>query len=254
MARGRATANRTLGSGSRSVDDDGRPPQLGASLRSFPMSRTVLVVAGGDPPSPEVSRALPPAAMCIAADSGIDHARALGLTPDLAVGDFDSVSSDGLKWVIDLGATVARHPAAKNETDLELALDAAIASEPDQIVVIAIAGGRTDHLLANISLLARSQYRGPEVDAYMGTSVISVIHDRRTLDGEVGETLTLLPVGGDVGGVTTTGLRYPLDREPLPAGTTRGVSNVFDAPSATVSIESGVLLAIRPDRLRAEGL
>lgn len=192
--------------------------------------------------------------MCIAADSGIDHARALGIIPDLAVGDFDSVTAEGLEWVSRSGATVTRHPAAKNHTDLELAIDAALATDPERVVVIAVAGGRTDHFLANIAVLAQPAYRGAEIDAYMGTSVISVVHDRRTLAGEAGETITLLPVGGDATGVTTDGLRYPLVGEPLPAGTTRGVSNVFDGESATVSVESGVLLAIRPDHLRSERL
>lgn len=187
--------------------------------------------------------------MCIAADSGLDHARAAGIVPDLAVGDFDSASPDALSWAREVGVALEEHPAAKNQTDLELALDHALAAEPDRVVLAAVGGGRFDHLLANMAVIAAPRYATVAVDALVGTARLSVIHDRRTLDGRPDELLSLLPMHGPASGVTTDGLLYPLRGETLPAGTSRGVSNVFVETSATVSVDDGTLLAIQPDRL-----
>lgn len=213
------------------------------------MSDTVLILAGGMTPTIEVQRALPPAAMCIAADSGIDHARNLGIVPDVAVGDFDSVSDDGLAWLRSTDAEIFEHPSRKAETDLELALSHAVDAEPDRIVVAAIGGGRLDHLLANFAVLASSRYRGPQIDGLVGTALVAVVHDSRSFVGENGEVITLLAMHGDAEGVVTSGLAYPLRGERLTAGGSRGVSNYFVAPEATVSLDSGTLLAVQPDRL-----
>ncbi|MEM9134030.1 MAG: thiamine diphosphokinase [Actinomycetota bacterium] len=217
------------------------------------MSKTVLVVAGGETPTPHVLRALPPAAMCIAADSGLDHARAAGLVPDLAVGDFDSASPEALTWARELGIPLEEHPAAKNQTDLELALDHAVAAEADRVVLAAFGGGRFDHLLANVAVIASPRYADVAVDGLVGTARVSVIHDDRTLDGRPDEVLSLLPVHGAAHGVTTDGLLYPLRGETLPAGTSRGVSNVFLGTEATVGLDDGILLAVQPDRLLDDG-
>jgi thiamine pyrophosphokinase len=213
------------------------------------MPDTVLILAVGEALTTETLHALPAAALCVAADSGIDHALAIGLVPALAVGDFDSVSAEGLERAERAGTVIERHPAAKDQTDLELALHRAVGLAPDRIVVAGIGGGRTDHLLANLLALADRRYAGPDIDGLLGTTRISVVHDRRTLHGTVGEVVTLLPVNGDADGVTTTGLRYPLRGETLPAGTSRGVSNVFAEAEASVSVTGGTLLAIQPEGL-----
>ncbi len=187
--------------------------------------------------------------MCIAADSGIDHARALGRVPDVVVGDFDSVSDEGMAWAEANGAVVEQYPAAKAETDLEIALARAVQADPSRVVVAAIGGGRFDHLLANFMLLANDRFASLEIDALVDTALVSVIHDRRELHGEIDELVSLLPVNGDVEGVTTSGLGYPLNDEPLPSGTSRGVSNYFVAEVGAVAVRAGTVLAIQPERL-----
>ena len=218
------------------------------ALRWPRMSETVLIVAGGTTPSPQVQRALPPAAMCIAADSGIDHVHTLGLRPDVVIGDLDSASEGALDWARGQGAEVRTHPADKDQTDLELALDLAMDADPDRIVVAGIGGGRLDHFLANIAVLANDRYRGPDVDGLVGTALVSVVTGTRHLAGRVGELISLLPTHGDATGVSTKGLRYRLDGETLRAGASRGVSNLFVATDAVVALNGGVLLAIQPDR------
>lgn len=187
--------------------------------------------------------------MCIAADSGIDHARALGRVPDLVVGDFDSVSEEGMAWAAEVGATIDRHPAAKDQTDLEIALGHALAAEPDHVVVAGIGGGRLDHLLANLAALASPSFAAVRVDGLLETALVSVVHTERRLLGDRGELVSLLPMHGDANGVTTVGLGYPLRDEALRAGSSRGVSNYFEEPEATVTVADGTLLAIQPERL-----
>ena len=214
-------------------------------------SGIVIVVAGGEPPWESVP-VLPSDATVIAADGGIDRALALGLHVDRAIGDFDSVSPAGLAAVETAGAQIDRHPAAKDATDLELALDAAIELEPSRIVVVGSAGGRFDHLLGSVLLLGLDRYAGAELDAHLGASTIHVIHGSRTLTGVPGELLSLLPVHGAAEGVTTHGLEYPLCGETLPAGTSRGTSNLFSAPEAQITIAEGCLLVVRPNPEREE--
>jgi thiamine pyrophosphokinase len=206
---------------------------------------TIVVVAGGHPLG-EAVHSFPAGAMVIAADGGVDRALALGLHVDLAIGDFDSVSAAGLTTAEAGGARVERHPIAKDATDLELALDAAMALGPARIVVVGSGGGRLDHLLGSVLLLADERYAATEIDAYLGDACVSVIRGSRTLAGTLGDLLTLLPVHGAAEGVTTEGLEFPLRAETLPPGTSRGVSNVFSASEARITVDRGCLLAVRP--------
>ncbi len=118
---------------------------------------------------------------------------------------------------------------------------------PARIVVVASGEGRLDHLLASCLGLGRPVLAGVEVDAYVGEALVHVVRDRRTLRGSPGETVSLLAIGGPATGVRTVGLEYPLAAETLEPASSRGVSNLFVETEATVSIETGVLLAVRPD-------
>jgi len=206
---------------------------------------SIVVVAGGHPSGGSLP-ARPEADMVIAADGGTDLALALGLHVDLAIGDFDSASAAGLAAAEAAGARVERHPTAKDATDLELALDAAIARTPGRIVVVGADGGRLDHLLASLLLLGDERYAAAEIDAYLGQSRAHVVRGSRRLEGSPGDLLSLLPLHGAAAGVTTEGLEYPLRGETLGAGTSRGVSNVFCASEARITVERGCLLAVRP--------
>jgi thiamine pyrophosphokinase len=169
-----------------------------------------------------------------------------GVEVDVLVGDLDSVSPAALARAEASGVRIVRHPVAKDATDLELALDEALSLGARRALVVASAGGRMDHLLASLLLLASDRYTSVEVDALLGDALVHVVRGERTLGGQVGELLTLVPLGGPAVGVATSGLQYPLADETLQPGSTRGVSNVFSAPEARVSVRDGVLLAVRP--------
>ncbi|HXF98948.1 MAG TPA: thiamine diphosphokinase [Gaiellaceae bacterium] len=206
----------------------------------------VVVVAGGEAPRPEAARAVPPGAPVVAADGGLEHARALGLEVALAVGDFDSASPEAVAAAEVAGIRVEQHPAEKDATDLELALDAALALAPQRILVLAGDRGRLDHLLSLVHVLGLERYAGAELDAWIGPAQVHVIRGERTLGGTPGELVSLLALHGAAEGVTTEGLAYPLAGERLEAGSSRGVSNLFVAATARVAVARGLLLAVRP--------
>jgi thiamine pyrophosphokinase len=206
--------------------------------------REALVFAGGDPPPSTLT--VPTADFVIAADSGLEHAQAFGVRVDLVIGDLDSVAPSALDAAIAAGVAVERHPAEKDATDLELALDAALDRGVTALHVIGIGGGRLDHFLANVLLLASPRYRSARIDGYVGDANVTVVHDRADLVGTPGGLCSLLPLGGPASGVLTEGLRYPLHHELLAPGTTRGISNEFLDHRAAVSLDGGVLLAVVP--------
>ena len=205
----------------------------------------VVVFSGGEEPLPPwASGEIPDDAYLIAADSGLDHALSVGLDPDLVVGDLDSVSPTGLHRTT---ATVQRHPPDKDATDLELALLAALELDPDRLVVLGGQGGRFDHLVATIALLASPRWEAVDLEWVSSRARVRFVRAGITLHGTVGTPLTLLAHGGAATGVTTTGLRWDLRGAVLHPGHTRGVSNVFTSPVAGIRLESGLLLAIQPD-------
>jgi thiamine pyrophosphokinase len=206
----------------------------------------VVVVAGGEAPASTAALAMPADAPVIAADRGLEHALALGLDVAVAVGDFDSASPAAVAAAEDAGVRIERYPDAKDATDLELALDEAARMGPDRVLVLASAGGRLDHLLSAALLLASDRYAGMDVDAFFSDARVHVVRRERSFQGEPGEFLTLVAVGGPAEGVRTDGLVYPLRGETLEPGSSRGVSNVFAEPTARVVVERGVLIAIRP--------
>ncbi|MEX0851262.1 MAG: thiamine diphosphokinase [Gaiellaceae bacterium] len=206
----------------------------------------VVVIAGGDAPHAEAVRAIPVGTPVVAADRGLDHARALGIDVTVAVGDFDSASPEAVAAAETEGVRVERHPTDKDATDLELALDAAMELDSARILVLAEGGGRLDHLLSALLLLASPRYARVELDAYLGRARAHVIRNQRTLAGEPGELVSLFALHGPAEGVRTDGLVYPLAGETLEPGSSRGVSNVFAASTARIAVDRGVLVAIRP--------
>jgi thiamine pyrophosphokinase len=211
-----------------------------------PSACTALVLAGGDPVTADLRALLPSADLVVAADGGLAQADALGLSVDVVVGDFDSVKPDDLAAAERAGATVERHPAAKDHTDLELAVIAARDRGATRVVVVGAWGGRVDHELANLLLLASDAYASLRLEVIGARGRVIAVRDSVEITGASGELVTLLAVGGAVTGVRTTGLRYPLHGETLTPGSSRGVSNELVEPVATVTVATGVLLVAVP--------
>jgi thiamine pyrophosphokinase len=208
-----------------------------------------IVVAGGDAVGEDAAR-LAGADLVIAADSGAEWLEGLGIRPDLLIGDMDSVDPGLLERLRNDGVTIERHPPDKDASDAELAVVRAISDGADEVAIVgALGGGRVDHELANLLLLADSRWRGHRLQIVRGRTIAQAVHGGETLQltGAEGDLVTLLAVGGDAWGVRTEGLRYPLAGEALGLGGSRGLSNQVEQAPASVSLERGTLLVVETE-------
>ncbi len=177
----------------------------------------------------------------IAADGGARNARLfLERAPQVVIGDMDSVDDETRVWLAAHHAELIQYPRAKDETDLELALQLAHARGADEITILGALGGRVDQFLANALLLA--QYANLKiVDA---ASELWIGKGNDVVHGAKGEIVSLIPLDAKVQGITTKDLEYPLRDETLERGSTRGISNVMLGERAQVSFKRGMLLIV----------
>lgn len=206
------------------------------------MSR-IIIFANGSLPAPEKARALiRPNDFILCADGGTRHAITLGLVPNVVIGDLDSVTEEERRKMKELGVEMIQHPADKNETDLELAINHALTLKPDQILVLAALGGRMDQTLANIALLSDPRLSTFDIRLTDGMEELFFCRDQARVEGRSGDIVSLIPWQGEVTGVFTENLGWHLHYETLYPEKTRGISNEMTADVATISITSGLLL------------
>jgi thiamine pyrophosphokinase len=182
--------------------------------------------------------------LVVAADGGTAHALALGVTPDVVIGDLDSLAPEQRERLDAAGAEIVAFSPRKDETDLELALLHAVESGARRITILAALGGRLDQMLANILLLAMPPLAELKVRIVDGAQTAFLVRDSATIRGRSGDTLSLIPLGGDAEGVTARGVEWPLDDETLHFGPARGVSNVLTSSEAQVAVRRGLLLCV----------
>lgn len=207
-------------------------------------SESALIVAGGSPVEPDLVTRLGKYAWVVAADSGLDQVYRLGLSPDLVVGDMDSVTARSLERAIAEGVAIERHPVDKNATDLELAIAAAAKAGYTTGTIIGGTGGRIAHTLANAMLLLEDHSIALEWLAGAATIVALHATEMRAFRRDVGRLLSVVAVGGRAT-CKSEGLRWPLDAITLDAGSTRGVSNELVAEEAKVLVMGGQVLTIQ---------
>jgi thiamine pyrophosphokinase len=213
----------------------------------------VAIFSNGKIEHPEIDREnLNPDDLIYAADGGLHHVLAFDLLPDLVIGDLDSIDGGLVRRLKARSIEIIQHQPRKNETDLELALREAVARGASQIVILGAFGGRWDQTFANILLPTLAEFEGCEVLFLDGLQELQVVRAGSAcyLQGQVGETVSLIPLEGDVHSVSTSGLEYPLDDETLVFGATRGVSNVLAATEASIKVGDGMLLCVH---FRGEG-
>lgn len=187
--------------------------------------------------------------LVIAADGGSRHCQTLRVTPDILIGDLDSTDPDLVANWEERGVEIIRHPADKDQTDLELALLLAQERGAKEAWVYGAVGGRLDMTFGNLTLLAHPLLKIPTT-LICGNEEVHLLRpgDSLELDGEPGETLSLLPLQPGGSRVSTQGLRYPLNNEKLEFGLTRGISNQLTDPRGMVNLETGLLAVIHTRR------
>ncbi len=207
------------------------------------ISRAIIFANGVLKNPLSLAESLRPDDFLIAADGGLNHFRALGLFPDVVIGDLDSITPDQLETLHAQEVKVIRHPARKDESDLELALLYAVEHGAAEILVFGALGARWDMTLGNVLLLAHPRLRIADIRLVDGGQEVRLLGDGETLtlSGRPGDTVSLLPLGGDAEGVTSHGLEYSLEGGRLKFGFTRGLSNVIQTSPAQISLKKGLL-------------
>lgn len=208
-----------------------------------------LIVANGPIVDiPPFRAALSAARLLIAADGGGNALLDAQIEPHVVIGDLDSLSEEPLAHFQANGVEIIRYPAEKDETDLELALLLALQRGATSIDVLGALGGRWDHTLSNVALLAMPELAHVVVRLLEADQEIFLVRQDATQDttivGQVGDTLSLLPLCGDAHGITLSGCAYPLNRETLSCTRSRGISNVLREPEARLRLQQGMLLVV----------
>lgn len=210
----------------------------------------VIIFAGGDLGDPQGYRSFfREDDFIICANGGTLHAHACGVQPHLIVGDGDSLPPGEAERLQEGAVPWRRHPAAKDQSDLELALNEALSREAREIVILGAFGGeREDHFLANLLLLKLPLSRGVPARMLAGGREAQLFDREAVFKGCPGDTLSLFALGGPAEGIDTEGLLYPLAGETLFFASTRGLSNEFVAPRARITLRRGLLLALKTAR------
>ena len=196
-----------------------------------------VIIAGGRIADYETAKKyISEKAYIICADSGYDHAKKMGIIPDIVIGDMDSVKEERT-------AKEIVYPVKKDCSDSELAMDYAVDNDYTDLILLGFIGTRMDHTIANISMLFRYNDINPVmVDSH---NEIRPAKADNIIKGKKGDLVSIIPFGGVLSGVTTENLEYPLDNEDLFSAETRGVSNVMTDSECRIYIKSGNGLIIK---------
>jgi thiamine pyrophosphokinase len=207
---------------------------------------TLIFANGTLDSSPELAALLKQADLIIAADGGANHCTRLAVTPDILLGDLDSIDAHVLAAYEHAGITIHRYPRQKDATDLELALDLAKEKGARTVWLAGALGGRWDMSLANLMLAANEKYQEQHIFLLAGNCFMHLLHPGKvhTINGAPGQKISVLPLKGDACGVTLHGFTYPLTEQTIPFGSSRGVSNIMRENNATIHHTAGILLCI----------
>ena len=176
----------------------------------------------------------------IAADAGLENAKRCGITPDIIIGDFDSLS------FAPEGDNVLRFPVEKDDTDTMLAIKLGLKKGFKEFFIYGGIGGRLDHTIANIQSLAYIAQKGAIGHLIDDENVITVIKDSAiSVKGDAGKNFAVFSLSDTTEGVFIKGTKYEAENITLTSSFPLGVSNSFKEDEATVSVKNGMLAIIR---------
>lgn len=210
-----------------------------------PGSARVLIFAGGSL-GEWALRDIRPNDLLVGADRGALFLVRNGFEPDLALGDFDSVTAEELEEIRrNSKSFLDCDPVHKDWTDTEMAFNWAMEQKPSEIMLLGALGTRLDHSLANVHLLRRGLQRGIRCSILDAHNYVTLI-DRFAMVANRGFAhVSLLPLSLEVRGITLHGFQYPLQRAALTLGQSLGISNVLVADPGMIEVEEGLLLVIQ---------
>ena len=205
------------------------------------MSEFCLIISGA--PECYFPVSFTKADFVIACDAGYIHAQRADIVPDMIIGDFDSYLGD-----LPGGVEIIRTKPEKDDTDTMMALKLAIRRGYRRIMLVGALGGRVDHMLANISLIAFAATKGADLQIVDGHHQIFAVRDgKRRVPRSSWRNLSVFAFDTECTGVTLRGVKYPLEGAVLTNTFALGVSNEFTEDIAEISVESGILIVVLSD-------
>lgn len=205
------------------------------------MSEFCLIISGA--PECYFPVSFTKADFVIACDAGYIHAQRADIVPDVIIGDFDSYLAD-----LPGGVEIIRTKPEKDDTDTMMALKLAIRRGYRRIMLVGALGGRVDHMLANISLIAFAATKGADLQIVDGHHQIFAVRDgKRRVPRSSWRNLSVFAFDTECTGVTLRGVKYPLEGAVLTNTFALGVSNEFTEDIAEISVESGILIVVLSD-------
>lgn len=181
----------------------------------------------------------------VCVDGGARHCFSQGLQPDLLVGDLDSLSPKLSKVIKDAKIECVRFPPEKDTSDLELTLEVLSDRFFEDIVLLGMSGGRTDHHLFNWQLAGSRPW--PFKLRLIDDTVDAQLVDKSRplqISASIGQTFSVIPLVQDAMGVHVSGAKYPLSNARVPVGSTLGLSNEVTDSRLQVSVETGIVLVM----------
>ena len=205
------------------------------------MSEFCLIISGA--PECYFPVSFTKADFVIACDAGYIHAQRADIVPDVIIGDFDSYLGD-----LPGGVEIIRTKPENDDTDTMMALKLAIRRGYRRIMLVGALGGRIDHMLANISLIAFAATKGADLQIVDGHHQIFAVRDgKRRVPRSSWRNLSVFAFDTECTGVTLRGVKYPLEGAVLTNTFALGVSNEFTEDIAEISVESGILIVVLSD-------
>jgi thiamine pyrophosphokinase len=209
--------------------------------------RLIINILGGGPEEalPDLQRFDGKDCVWVGVDRGVFTLLSLGISPDYAFGDFDSVSQEEWALIEDKVANLRKYKPEKDETDMELALNWALTKEATKIQMFGATGGRLDHFLGNVQMLLKAVTTHIEIIDRQNQLYVKGpgCHQLERLPEK--KYISFIPVTPEVKGLTLEGFKYPLSNRHISLGSTLCISNELLSSSGTFSITEGILMVVR---------
>ena len=203
-----------------------------------------LIYAGGAIDPARITEHPKSGDLLIAADSGYENAKKLGVSPTVLLGDFDSLGEEKLKTIPN-DIEILRVPVEKDRTDTQLAVDVALVRGANEIVIIGGLSGRLDHSLSNLAVLERLQTQGVPAVINDGFNRARFVRNGGALIGRSAYTyISLIAADPVVKGVTVKGCKYPLENARITRTCQFAVSNEMTGNCALIEVRRGGLYII----------
>ncbi len=202
-----------------------------------------LIISNGELKNLDIADYSKDADIVICADGGARHLFNKGLTPDIIIGDLDSIDTDILKQFQELGVSLQKHPTHKDKSDTELAIEFAIEKGANDIVLLGATGNRIDHSMANIMLLYRLLNQNINVVIIDSHNEVFITKNVLRLNNKKGCFISIIPLTNSK--ITLKGFEYDTNNVDFNLGSTLGVSNVIVDKEGLVKVEKGACLVIR---------